>query len=290
MMDQSMIVQAGADALVLGTIYFVIASGFSLVFGITRILNFAHGELYMLGGFGTYYLYYKLHVPFILTVGLCMLTVALFSVVLDKAFFRHLRGQSIACLVLALGLVMIISTLSMISFGGTDRAVPPPYPGLAEFFGVRISIQRLIVMIVGIAMMIGLYWFVGHTKQGKAMRAVTTDSAVALLQGINVERIYSLSMFVGGALAGGAGALMAPVFYVNPFIGGPIIWKASIVITLGGMGSIPGALLGSFILSSIESFGHIFVGAYADILVFMLMMLILLIRPRGLLGLPFEIR
>ena len=121
------------------------------------------------------------------------------------------------------------------------------------------------------------------------MRAVTTDIAVALLQGIRVERIYSLSMFIGGALAGGAGALMAPVFYVNPFVGGSMIWKAAIVITLGGMGSIPGALLGSFILSGIESFGHIFVGGYADILAFILMISILLIWPRGLLGMPFEV-
>jgi branched-chain amino acid transport system permease protein len=288
-MDQGMILQAGADALVLGIIYFIMASGFTLVFGITRIVNFAHGELYMLGGFATYYLYYKLHLPFILTVGLCMLTVALFSAALYRAFFRYLHGQTIASLVLSLGLGMIISTLALMSFGGIDKAVPPPYPGLAEFAGVRITHQRLVVMIAGLVMMLGLYWFVGHTKQGKAMRAVTTDIAVALLQGIRVERIYSLSMFIGGALAGGAGALMAPVFYVNPFVGGSMIWKAAIVITLGGMGSIPGALLGSFILSGIESFGHIFVGGYADILAFILMISILLIWPRGLLGMPFEV-
>jgi len=163
--------------------------------------------------------------------------------------------------------------------------VPSPFRGVLKVLGIHFSFERLIVTGTAILLVVALFLFIQFSKEGQAMRAVAQDSEAAALQGINVARISSLAFAVGAALAATAGVLIAPIFFVSPFIGGLPILKAFIIIILGGMGSIPGALLGGLILGLAEGVGSIFLSIPGvNLLGFVIVMVVLVLRPRGLLG------
>jgi branched-chain amino acid transport system permease protein len=287
-MEISLLLQGGMNGIMLGLNYALIALGLSLIFGIMGIVNFAHGEMYMLGGYVAYYLVGRFGLNFFVTIVAAVIMVGLLGVFLEKVLFRPLTTrpkEALTSLIAAVGLAWVLQMLAVICFGDLDRNVPSAFKGIIRMGGVVITKERLAAIIIGITLIVLLNLFLLRTRTGRAIRAVAQDKEAAALQGVQVGRVSSLSFGVGCALAAAAGALMAPIFSINPFLGGEVILKAFLVVILGGMGSIPGAMLGGLVLGFTESFGSLFFTVpTVSVITFIFIIIILIVRPQGLLG------
>lgn len=284
-MELSILLQATVDALMMGLFYILVALGLTIVFGILRAFNFAHGEVYMLGGFAAYYLFGQFHLNFFLTIALGAIGGGAIGLILDRLIFRPFRSEPFNAFIASLGVVWILQTIAAVCFGVVDKPVPSPFPGIIRVAGVTISFLRFATTLIGAALVVALYLFIQWTKTGKAMRALAQDREAASIQGINVDFICAIAFCIGSALAVIAGVLMAPVFVVNPYIGSLTIVKAFMVIILGGMGSIPGAVLGGLIFGFVESFAFLRFGSGVVLIMgFIIIIVVLLIKPTGILG------
>ena len=283
-MTFSFFIQVLVNGLMLGLTYVLIASGFSLIYGIMRLLNFAHGEFYMLGAFATYLLCEHLGVHYFTALALSMGIIGILGVLVYRFFFRPFRDEHDPSLVIALGIAMLIGGLALIIFGEKDKSVAPVFSGVIQVWGATLSKERVAVIVMAIVLMVALTLYIKFSKTGQAMRAVSQDREAAALQGIGVDSTFTLCMGISSALAGAAGALLAPLFYVNPFLGMHAVLKALVVVVIGGLGSIPGAIAGGLLLGFVESFGNTFFGDITEILGFVIVMIILLFRPQGLFG------
>jgi len=283
-MTPSLFVQLLVNGLTLGVNFALVALGLTLIFGILRIFNFAHGEFYMLGMFGAYYFFQLAELNFFIAMLLSMVIMGLLGILMERVLFRPVRGESLAPFILSLGLAITMPAAALLAFGGTDKPVSPAFPGLVNIGSISISVERLAVLGIGLVLILGLYLFITYSRVGRAMRAVAQDSEAAALQGVNINFICALGFGLSCALAAAAGTLLAPMRYISPFVGGPATIDAAIVIVLGGLGSFPGAILGAIILGLAESFGAAFAGGYAKLVGFVLLIMILLLRPSGLLG------
>ncbi|MGA2467558.1 MAG: branched-chain amino acid ABC transporter permease [Thermodesulfobacteriota bacterium] len=286
-----MLLQVVLNSLVLGLTYVLMASGLTLVFGIMRIVNFAHGQMYMLGAYGLYYAYNHLHINYFLSILISATLVGFFGILIERGVIRpFIKGPVVPILSMLLGFMILLEGVASLIFGDKDKAVQSPFAGKIIHMGpVTLSVERVVIIVTGILIILGLYYFIFRTKEGKAIRAMAQDRHAATLQGISVNRVSILVMGIGCALAAAAGSIIAPIFVVNPFIGHTPLFKALIVITLGGMGSIFGALLGGLILGFIEGFGYTYGGMATEMFGFFLLMVILLTRPRGFFGVAYEI-
>lgn len=281
----SLILQAMANGLVIGVMYTLIAVGFTMVFGIMKVVNFAHGEFYMMGGFIALYLFSTLHVPFLLAVFLAGLGVAVIGGVISLVTVAPFRNDELNGMIAAIGVSVILQNVALLWFGAAPRMLPSVFEGSSQLGPVIISNQRLSVVVVGIVVLLAFWVFIQKTRAGKAMRAVAQDREAAILQGVNVGRIYLLAFALGVGLAGLVGAMMAPIFSIAPTVGAVPMLKAFIVVILGGLGSIRGAVIGGILLGLIESVGSALFGAEtADILQLALVAFILIARPSGLAG------
>lgn len=268
-----------------GFIYVLVALGLTLVFSIMGIINFAHGEIYMLGAFVTYILTVSYRVNFFLSMVIAMGVMILLGLLIERIIFRPLRGHQLNILVISLGLAILLQNLALIAWGPDDVSIPSPYPEAIEVLGINLSMERLAAVVIAAILITGLHLFLQFSRSGRAMRAVSQDPEAASLQGVPIERIESLSFGLGCALAAAAGGLIGPIFVISPFIGTVPVMKAFVVIILGGLGSIPGAVLGGIILGVTESFSATFVGAiFQDMIGFFIILLVLILKPSGLLG------
>ena len=283
-MTFSFFIQVLVNGLMLGLTYVLIASGFSLIYGIMRLLNFAHGEFYTLGAFATYLLCEHLGVHYFTALALSMVIIGFLGVLVYRFFFRPFRDEHDPSLVIALGIAMLIGGLALIIFGEKDKSVAPVFSGVIQVWGATLSKERVAVIVMAIVLMVALTLYIKFSKTGQAMRAVSQDREAAALQGIGVDSTFTLCMGISSALAGAAGALLAPLFYVNPFLGMHAVLKALVVVVIGGLGSIPGAIAGGLLLGFVESFGNTFFGDITEILGFIIVMIVLLFRPQGLFG------
>ncbi|OWU85903.1 ABC transporter permease [Oceanicola sp. 22II-s10i] len=281
----TLLVQSGVNGLVIGTMYALMAIGFTLVFGIMRVVNFAHGEFYMIGSFVAFITYAQWHLPFAMTLLITIAVVGIAGALIEWLLIRPLRADELTGMIATLGISVVLQNSALMYFGASPRPMPDVVSGLVRFGPVVFSWSRIFV-IVAAALVIGAFWlFMQKSRTGRAMRAVAQDREAALIQGIDVERIFPFAFGMSVALAAVAGALMAPVFSVSPFVGITPMLKAFIVVILGGLGSIPGAVLGGLLLGMIESFGATLFGALvADMLQLALVIAILLVRPTGLMG------
>lgn len=285
------VVQIILNALFLTALYALVSSGLTLVLGIARIVNFAHGALYMLGGYLAVFVFQQAGLPFPLALVLAVLGIGLFGVLLDRILFRRLTGQFFSAVIVSLGLVFFIEGGGAMVFTERERSLSPFISGTADIFGATLSYERIVVIAASAIVMIGLFWFITRTKPGAAMRAVAQDSEAAALQGVNFNYTSALAMGIGCGLAGFAGALLAPVFgVVNPYMGQAIMFKAILVITLGGFGSVPGAFIAALIIGVVESLGYWYVGEWVSTILFVLVIVLLLVRPRGILGMEYTMR
>lgn len=290
------------NGLTLGAVYALIALGYSMVYGVLQLLNFAHGDVYMVGAFVSFETMALIlgdegsttwHPAIIIGVlmGVAMLTCGILGVVIEQFAYRPLRGSPrLAPLISALGVSFFLQNAIQLAFGAYQRSFPTgKIIDLREGFdlgNVRLSVVRLIVILTSILLMVALTYLVRRTRLGRAMRAVAIDREAAAMMGVNVEGVILATFFIGSALAGAAGVLSGLVF--------PRVWntmgftaglKGFTAAVIGGIGNIPGAMLGGMLIGLLEAFATGYISAtYKDVVVFIALVIVLLVRPTGLLG------
>ena len=276
------------NGLIQGSIYALIALGYTMVYGIIKLINFAHGEFYMIGAFAGLMAMNFLHLPPFLILPVAMVCAGILAVLVEKMVYRPLRGQSrITALITALGVSLFLQYFGQMTLG----AAPRPYPQFITnetyfFYDLMITKVQIIIVATMIALMCFLWWLVNHTKLGKAMRATSFNHDAAALMGVNIDVVISFTFFLGAALAGAAGVLVGMYYNtVDPMMGMIPGLKAFVAAVLGGIGSIPGAVLGGLVLGVAE---NMVVGfwesTFRDAIAFAILILILLFKPTGLLG------
>jgi branched-chain amino acid transport system permease protein len=277
--------QATFSGLASGWIYVLIALGLALVFSIMRILMFAHGEIYMLGAYVIYYVSVKGGINFFWALMISALTLGVVGVFIEKLIFRRIRGQMEPAILAAIGLTLVFQTTAVIAFGSYNKFIPAILPGVLFLWGVRLAWDRILIVFIGVALTAALFLVIRKTKVGQAMLAISQDPEAAALQGINVDEISSFSMGVGCALAAIAGGLMGSLLNLTPQMGTLAITKGIAVIVLGGIGSISGAIVGGLILGLVDGIVPLYADStIAAIAGFCVIIIILLIKPKGLLG------
>jgi len=277
--------QSILNGLAAGWIYVLVALGLTLVFGIMNIVQFAHGEIYMLGAYCSYFLIKLYGFSFWEALPLSALLVGLLGIVLERFFFRPFRGRFEPSIIVAVGLMLLLQTIAVVGFGTDTKSMGGIIPGVLRISGVTLSWDRLLAILVGIILVAALLLLIKKTKTGQAMVAISQDPYAASLQGIDVNRISTVAMVIGCALAAIAGSLMGSIFSTSPFMGTSAITKGIAVIILGGLGSIPGAVVGGFILGLIDGLvPPLLSSTMASIVGFGVIILVLLLRPRGLFG------
>jgi branched-chain amino acid transport system permease protein len=281
-----LLLQTSLNAIYAASYTSLVAVGLVLIFGVMGVINFAHGELFMAGAYAVVALYADLQLPFLLAVAAGLGFVGVLGLVMERALFRPLRDNPLGGLVASIGFLMVLQALAVIGFGVRMEHVPPVTQEVIVFADkVRFPLQRLYVVIAAIALLSALWFFLKRTRFGWALRASAQDPEAAALQGISINQTARIAMFIGAALAGIAGALSAPLVSVNPHMGHSVIITAFIVIIVGGVGSLEGAVLAAVVYAFIHTFVTTFFdGVVADIVGLSLMLLVLIIKPTGLFG------
>jgi branched-chain amino acid transport system permease protein len=268
-----------------GWIYVLVALGLTLLFGIMRIVQLAHGEIYMLGAHAVYYACVILGINIFVSFVISATALSLLGILIERFLFRKFRGQIEPSIIVAIGLILLLQTTAVVSFGSSEKNIPRLIPGILTAGGIRLSWDRVLAVLIGAGLVSALALFVKGTKIGQAMVAISQDTEAAALQGINVNRISSITMAIGCALAAIAGGLMGAIFSVEPFMGSFAISKGLAVIILGGLGSITGAVAGGLILGLIDGIVPLYYSTtVAYIVGFASIVIILIIRPKGLMG------
>lgn len=282
------IVEQVINGLRSGSIYALIALGYTMVYGIAKMINFAHGDVIMVGAYALYVALGILHLPVFLAVIFTIVVCTVLGVLIERVAYKPLRSAPpLAVLITAIGVSFLLQSLSLLIFGAT----PIPQASIVGFKGITIgdiSISGITVvtLVVTTICMILLTWFIQKTKMGSAMRAVSEDKGAAELMGIDVNKTISLTFAIGSALAAIAGILYVCQYQsLKPTLGAMPGIKAFVAAVLGGIGSVPGAMLGGIILGLIESLSKAYISTeLSDAIVFGILVLVLLIKPSGLLG------
>jgi len=282
---ESLLTQGIANGLVSAGIYILVALGLALVLSIMGIVQLAHGEIYMLGGYAAYCLCNVIGLNFFVSVLLSALLVGCLGVVIEKIFFRPYRGQFDRGMIMAMGLILLLQSAVQIITGGASVAFTSPLSGVVTVLNIKIPWERLVCVLIGIILVAAVFLLIAKTRIGQAMLAVSQDREVASLQGISVDNVYSTAMFLGCALAAVAGALVGSLYNLNPFMGGSALMEGIAIIILGGLGSIPGTIIGGLVIGLLEGIITPFASAsVAGLVVFGTIILIMIFRPRGISG------
>lgn len=280
-----MLAQNLLNGLMSGWIYILVALGLTLVLSIVGIVQLAHGEMYMVGSYIVYYFCVRAGLNFFLALFISILCVGLLGVVLERFFLRPFRGNVEGAIITTIALILILQNGVVAIFSESYKDIPSPIQGVLSVLGVRLSWERLITILVSMGLVSALLIFINKTKIGQAMVAVSEDRDAAALQGINVNRVSSVAMFMGCGLAAAAGALVGAIFDLTPFMGGFALMKGIAVIILGGLGSIAGAIIGGLILGLVDGLVTPLLSVQmAGIIGLVVIILILIFRPQGLLG------
>jgi branched-chain amino acid transport system permease protein len=250
-----------------------------------HIVNFAHGEIYMLGGFVSYFLVTRLGFSYFLSLPMAMVVLFMLGIVLEKLFFSRVRGNFMHCLLVTLGISLIFQSLGWTFFGTEDVNVPSPISGVIKFGIIFIPKQRLLSGLIGLFLVGLLYLLISKTKIGRHMRAIEQDSEAAELFGVNINLVNMVALGIGFALAAVGGALIGAIFVLNPSIGLVPMLKAFVIIIMGGLGSIGGCIVAGLLLGVIDSVIATLLGAnLAYAVAFAILILIIIVRPRGFAG------
>ncbi len=279
------------NGLSLGSIYAIIALGYTMVYGIAKMLNFAHGDVIMVGAYIAFCGAQYWGLPPVLCVLCAMAVCTVLGVTIERLAYRPLRqATSLAVLITAIGMSYLLQNLALQIWGANPKSFPTDlitFPGLSLFSGqLKISGVTLITVLANIVIMLALTFFTGKTKMGKAMRCVSEDRGAAELMGINVNRTISMTFAIGSALAAIAGVLLCTAYpTLQPTTGSMPGIKAFTAAVFGGIGSIPGAMVGGLLLGIIEILSRAYISTeLADAIVFAVLIVVLLVRPTGLLG------
>lgn len=281
-------IQQLVNGISLGSIYALIALGYTMVYGIIKLINFAHGDVFMLGAFIGFYAIARWDMHWIVALLVAMILCAVIGVIIERVAYKRLRNATrIAALITAMGVSLLIEYTVIFFRGASPEAYPNVVPNQTfEIFGAQIGIQSILILGVSVFLMILLQFIVHKTKIGKAMRAVSHDADAARLMGINVDNTISATFAIGSALAGAAGVIFG-IYYtrIEPLMGVLPGLKAFVAAVLGGIGIIPGAMVGGLVLGVVETVvSALGYSLWRDAAAFVILILILILRPAGIFG------
>jgi branched-chain amino acid transport system permease protein len=280
----TLFLQQVVNGVALGSIYGLVALGLTLVYGVLRIPNFAHGALYMLGAYVTYFLATVSGIPYLPAIAISVVVLAAVGALAERIIFHPLRNAPhINSMIAGLGLLLFLESGAQQLWGADFRRLETPFGGMVDLFGLPVVMQRLIVIAAAILVMVGLQLFLKRTPTGTAIEAMAQDRDGALLVGIDTRRIAMLTFALSAGLAAVAASLVAPLNLIHPMMGEVVNLRAFVIIILGGMGSVPGAIIGSYMLALAETLGATYLSAaFADLIGFAMLVLVLALRPTGL--------
>ncbi|MBD0316670.1 MAG: branched-chain amino acid ABC transporter permease [Nitrospiraceae bacterium] len=280
------VVSTGLIGLSLGSQYAMIAVGFTLIFGIMGVINFMHGGGYVLGGYFTYALVSSLGFPFPLAVVAAAIGTAAVGYLIEVIFVDKYVDDHNATMLITLGVYLVMTTVLIVIFGPEPvSGFGFPVRGTVRAGGFYIPYSSLIVLIICTIAILGMYYLIYRTRYGIALRAMADDRAIATAQGIRPSRMFPMAFALAMALAGLTGALVTPILVLDPHLGEGQLLKAFIVVILGGLGSIGGATVAALVIGMVEAFSSVYLGGSKGALVlFLIVLLILLVRPTGLMG------
>ncbi|MCK8602337.1 branched-chain amino acid ABC transporter permease [Desulfoferrobacter suflitae] len=292
-MTGTILFQQLINGISLGSLYGLVAIGYTMVYGILRLINFAHGDLLMFAAYTAIYLIGIFTLPWQISFPLAMVITGLMGIVLDRCAYRPLRdAPRISLLISAIGASFLLENLAIVIIGGIPKGFPRPpmFDHVITILGVRVQVLTLYTPVITIVLLLGLLYIVYRTKVGKAMRAASKDFEATRLMGINLDRVIAITFFLGSFLAAAGGIMWAMKYpQVNPFMGVFPGLKAFIAAVLGGIGNIVGAVIGGFLLGLGEIMIVAFfpeVSQYKDAFAFVILILVLLFRPTGIMGEP----
>jgi len=279
--------QSIISGILIGGVYALIGIGLTIIFGVMRVINFAHGDIMMIGMYLTYNLFTLAGIDPFASVLITIPLMFLFGGFMQKVFInRVLNSLPQNQILLTIGLGIIMSNTMMLIYTSDYKILTTSYSSSSvNILGISVSEPLFISFIITAAITLMLYWFLLKTDTGQAIRATAQDREAAQLMGINVKKMSIIAFGLGSALAGTAGALIAPTYYIFPQIGSTFTLKAFVITVLGGMGSIVGATLGGVIIGVAESVSAVYISSgWKDVVVFVLFLLVLLFKPAGLMG------
>jgi branched-chain amino acid transport system permease protein len=285
----SYLLQQVLNALQLGSIYALIALGYTMVYGILTMINFAHGDLFMVGAFLCFLSVLLFKLPFVATLVVSMLGTALLGVTIERFAYKPLRqAPRVSAIITALGVGLFLENFTL-ALSPYPKHIPPLIPNVTwAFGGISISLLQALVIALSLVLMIVLDLIVRRTMVGMAMRAISWDKTVAPLMGVPVDTVISATFAIGTSLGGVAGVLYGLCYpVIDPYMGIMVGWKAFISAVVGGIGNIRGAMIGGYILGAVEILVVAFLpSTYRDLVAFGLLLALLVFRPRGILGKP----
>jgi len=282
-----LLLQSIVSGILIGGVYSLVAIGLSMIFGVMKIINFAHGSFMMLGMFATYWLYVHLGIDPYLSLFLTIPLLFVFGLLVERFLIdKILDSPAHNQLLLTLGISLVIENLALFLWSPNFRTINVSYANKAATLGpVMISFPKVIAFLFAIFFTGLLYYFLKNTDLGKAIRAASEEKEGALTVGINLKKIYYIAFGIGTACVGAAGTVVAPFFYVSPQVGGVFVITAFVVVVLGGMGNFMGALVGGLIIGLAESVGAAFIpGQLKQFVIYLIFILVLFFKPSGLFG------
>jgi branched-chain amino acid transport system permease protein len=277
--------QHSLNGLVLGSTYALLGIGLTLIFGIMRVVNMAHGELYTLGAYMAYGVVGALGLNYFGSILVAAVVGLAAGAVIEWLLLRKRNLAAIdEVMLIMIGVMIVMQNAELLAWGGVAKAVPSPFSQEPLVFGaVSVSPIRMFVLCTALVLLTFFYLLIERSRLGLSMRATFQDKDAAKIVGVNVSRIYTLTFALGSCLAAVAGALLAPVFVVNPTMGDLASLKAFAIVILGGLGSLPGAAIGGFALAMVEEFGAGYIStAYRDAIGFLVILAVMVLRPQGL--------
>ncbi len=277
------------NGLMLGGTFALVGLGFSIVWGIMNIINITHGEFIMLGAYATYFLYTSFGIDPFLTIPLSMAILFVIGYALQRGVINWvIRASLLVKFLITFGLSILIENVAVQLFSGDYRSVTTPYSGAGiEFGDVKIAYVRLAALLISILLVYLFHLFLTRTRTGNALRATGMDLDAARLTGVKIAPTFALTYALSAALAGGAGSLISMTFPITPDMGGGYTVYAFLICILGGLGSVPGALLGGVVLALLQVFAGFFAPGFKDAIAFTILVLVLIVRPEGLIGKAF---
>jgi branched-chain amino acid transport system permease protein len=281
------LVQLFIDGISIGIVYVLMASGFNLIMSVEKILFLPFAQFYMLGAYFAWYLMVPLKVNFAIALIVATIGTGILGAIAYMMTFRWVQykeGQFLTTMLIGIGWILIITQVALKLFGTEARGIPTVFEGTLRLGGLNISVEKAVVILAGIVVLLALQFMLQKTRVGRSMRAVSFNSDVAALQGVNATRTFTFTMAFGCALAGLAGALLAPVFAVTTQVGG-FAFLVPLVVLLGGLGSMLGAILAGLLFGMALSYGQYFIGGgEAQMAFFVVVAIVLILRPGGILG------
>ncbi|BDG35753.1 branched-chain amino acid ABC transporter permease [Saccharococcus caldoxylosilyticus] len=279
-----LLIQQLLNGLTVGSVYSLVALGLTLVYGILHIPNFAHGALYMMGGYVTLTMMNQAGLPYWLAILISMIAIGLLGVLMERLVFYPLRdAPPLHDKIAAIGILLFLEAFAQFVWGADYQTMSTPYGNVVTVLGLTLTMQRVLIIVSTIVIMILLYFFLKKTFIGASIIAMSQNREGANLVGINTNKVAMMTFMISGSLAALAASLASPINLVFPGMGHLVILKAFVIIILGGMGSIPGAIIGGYILGFSESLGATYISNdYKDIIAFVILVIILTVKPTGL--------